>query len=366
MKLLREKSPANESGEMLADVRTLSLVIARLKLHSESCTDKKKKKQYNLLTASLSLLSRVRHYIQLTEGQSPVNSQSVYIDGLPRWTFQIKSQFGHYVNPASPFQEKWQQTRASIWAGIENTIPSGVRDLLLGWRWKAEISAFRKISTELENSQSKVKEIEEQFHRCERSASAIDLNLGLLDRFRILKWSGRAKVIEAELPRLEELKQKRVKEIAVILGECEDLAARIAFEMKTAMVDCGDYFPLVFEECTRAIDNEIKKDLSRQFFEKMAGNEVLRKNLEQTLKSNSAEFRKSTGVSSQFDRKIAGEWDRKMSEAKNIIEREFLCLNALEIEQQEAAHERWKHAVHQMGYLVRTAEESLLHGRGIN
>ena len=364
--MLRDKSLKADSTAMLADVRTLSLLIARIKLHLESCTEKKRKKEYSSLISSLSFLLTVRNYVNFNEGQSPLPEQSLYIDGLPRWMFQITTQFGHYVNPESGFREKWQIRRTSIWAGIESSIPASVRDLLLSWRWKAEISAFRKILTELQLSQQKVLEIDRQFRKCEKSSSKLKLNLGLIDRIQILKWSRQSKSVEDQLPRLEEEKQKKLNEISEVLGECERLAARISFEMKTAMVDCGGYYPLVFEESARTIDNEIKKELIHQFSEKFSENEVLKKNIDKSSRISSEDFKKANDLSSQFNRSVSGEWDKKVLDARIMLEREFLCLNAFEIQQQEDAHQRWKNAVRQMLVLVKTAEENLLHGRGIN
>lgn len=363
MKWLKDRPAKSDSPDMLADVRTLSLVIARLKLHLEACSDKKRKKQYNALLSSLSSLKMLRTYIMMNEGQTSVSEQTLYIDGLPRWIFQITSQFGHYVNPESTYREKWQARRTVVWSGIESSIPASVRDLLLSWRWKAEIAAFRKILAELQISKDKVNEIDRQFNQCEKSSSHMALNLGVFDRFRILKWAGESKKIEAALPRLEEMKLKKQKEIADVLAECEQLAARISFEMKTALVDCGGYYPVVYEECTRTVDNEIRKDISRQFVEKYSENEIIKGEIDRKNRTGSDDFKKTNDFSSQFGRRVSGEWDKKLAEAQSLIEREFLCLNSIEIQQQEDAHIRWKNAVREMNELVRTAEESLIHGR---
>lgn len=366
MKVAKEQSPRHDLAEMLADARTLSLVIARVKLFADSVEDKRTKKQFSALIQALSRLSKIVNYRRLNDGQIPASEQPIYIDGLPRWIFQIATQFGHYVNPESGYQEKWARKRKEMWFGIEGTIPSKVRDLLVSWRWKAELAAFRKISPELEDSQKKVKAIEVQLKKGEKSSAEIGLNLGLLDRFRILRWSAGAKADEVEIAHLEELKQKKAREVNETLGECEGLAAQISFAMKTAVVDCGDSFPIVFEECARAIDNEIKKELSDEFSRNMAENEILRRQLEQKTKHSSDEFKKLNGLQGKLERTVSGEWDKKIAEARSLIEREFLCLNAFEIEKQEDAVERWKTAVNQMNNLLKTAEENLLHGRGIN
>lgn len=364
--MVKEQSPRHDLAEMLADPRTLSLVIARVKLFADAVDNKKTKKQFASLTQALSRLSKIVNYRRLNDGQIPVSEQPIYIDGLPRWIFQIANQFGHYVNPESGYQKKWAKKRKEVWFGIEGTIPSRVRDLLVSWRWKAELAAFRKIIPELDDSQKKVRAIELQLKKGEKSSAEIGLNLGIFDRLRILRWSAGAKAAELEIVHLEGLKQKKASEVNETLAECESLAAQISFAMKTTVVDCGDTFPSVFEECTRAIDNEIKKELADEFSRNMSENETFRRQLDQKTKHSSDEFKKINGLQSKLERTVSGEWDKKIAEARSIIEREFLCLNAIEIEKQEDAVERWKIAVNQMNELLKTAEEKLLHGRGIS
>ncbi|NBO39514.1 hypothetical protein EBU99_13130, partial [bacterium] len=53
--------------------------------------------------------------------------------------------------------------------------------------------------------------------------------------------------------------------------------------------------------------------------------------------------------------------DKSFQEAEEILKHEFLCLNALEIEKQDAARLRWKTAMHQMQKLLQTAEENFSH-----
>lgn len=370
MKIRKNHIPEHAPKETLADPRTLALLIARIKLFETPSSSSKLARQFDQLLASLERLQRILNIIQSTTAQKEQSGDisleaSPYIEGIPRWTLQVESQFSHYVNPSSEYQTDWAKRRKELWSAFERSIPEKVRDLLMSWRWRAELIAFKKIISQLEESQKKVRKIEENLEREERRAEK-KLTVGIIDRLRIVKWSATARRAEQELPQLESLKQQKTVELSEILEECEFLSSTLAIEMKTALVDCGSRFPVVFEDCCRAIDNEIKKELIEKFSENMTDNDELRRLIDQQTRTPDHTFQKKMSLVGKINRNSRIDLDKHLLAAQELIKNEFLCLNAIEIEQQENAHNRWNAAVLTMKNLMKNAEENLNHGRGVN
>lgn len=285
-----------------------------------------------------------------------------FVEGVPRSVLQVDGQFSHYVNPRGDFQAEWSLRRRVLWHTFEASIPDDVRDVLMSWRWRAELAAFGKIQKELESARQKVCLIEEKLTKEEKRAESASTRVSLLDRLRILRWSKSARRHESEIGQMEILKQKKNAEILERLSECERLAALISIESKTLLVDCGDYFSTVFEDFTRAVDNEIKKELTEQFAQTAAHNEVLKKNLENAAQRKDANVHQLSGKMHNRGGNSEDDWLRRLNLAQQEIHNEFLCLNAFEIERQEDARRRWENALESMRMLMKTAEESLLYG----
>ncbi|MEY3902816.1 MAG: hypothetical protein RL189_2122, partial [Pseudomonadota bacterium] len=157
-------------------------------------------------------------------------------------------------------------------------------------------------------------------------------------------------------------KQKKTSEIAERLSECERMAALIAIESKTLLVDCGEHFATVFEDFTRALDNEIKKELAEKFAQTAAHNELLKKSLDNDAHAKAMNVHQLYGKMSSQVECSEVDWTRRLNQAQQEIQNEFLCLNAFEIEQQEEALRRWNNAIENMRTMMKSAEESLLYG----
>lgn len=366
MKVRRNQTVEQATLEALAESRTLAILVARVKLFASTTKEKRLAKQYATLVASLERLSRIQIFSDLTTNQNSQNEQSPFIDGIPRWVLQVPLQFKHYVNPPSEYQSEWSEKRLALWSAFEQSIPDSVRDVLLSWRWRAELAAFKQMLVDLDESQQKVKTIAAKIEKEERKAARNPNQMGLFDRLKILRWSNSAKIHEREIELLEAEKQRKTAEMNELLAECERLAASIAIEMKTTLVDCGTYCSTVFEECTRAVDGEIKKDLDTRGEEIESENEFMRRTVEHWEKNRDTAAKKMIRSREMFNRAVDGEWERKMSEAQELIRSEFLFLNAFEMEQQEDARIRWNSAVRTMKKILRNAEENLIHGRSFD
>ncbi|MEN9825700.1 MAG: hypothetical protein RI953_1445 [Pseudomonadota bacterium] len=358
--------PESEFAEALTDSRTLSLLIARIKLLVTNSKEKKTSRQYLGLNNALEKLSTIIGVKKTIKKSNETADTMPFVGGLPRWVLQVDSQFAQYINPPGEGHQDWILKRREIWNCFEATVPSEIRDQLLGWRWKAELNAFRKMREDLDKSRAKMHAIEKLLDAEDTRSAKTDGAPGLFDRLKILMWSRRIKEDERQLELFEAEKQKKTDEIGEVLRDCERIAAMIAIEMKSTCVDCGDFYPTVFEECVRAMDNEIKKEFSVSIDEKIIKNESLERDISARTHAHESEMRKLNSPGHKMNRAIDGEWDRLFKDSQELIQREFLCLNAFEMEQQEDARIRWKSAVDQMAKLVRTAEESLLHGRGFN
>jgi hypothetical protein len=364
MKVLFRKT-ANSMSEALADSRTLSMLVARINLHSSAQKERRNSRALQPLLDSLNKLLRVLLIDDIRSERSTSSEVPVFIEGLPRWVMQVNSQMRRYVNPTSRFQAEWAEKRQSLWKLLESSIPVDVQEPLLTWRWKAELLAFQKMKAALENSQKKVRSIEEQLTAEEKRSESRHSATGLLDRIRIIFWSRRAREDEELITRLENEKKRKLLEISERLRECEHLAAAVAIQIRTTFVDCGDLFSIVFEELTRQLDKEIKTEIESYFQEKMAENEYLSKQIEIHSKTIEGEFAKLKSPSMKLIRALDGEWDKRLQVSQEMLKHEFMCLNSIEIEKQEEAVNRWKLAVEQMSELLKAAEESLLHGHGI-
>lgn len=360
------EKPETAIADALADSRTLALLIARIKLHSSNTKEKKHSKQFSALLAGLEKLSTIFALKKIVSRNNEIADTSPFFGGLPRWVLQVDSQFSHYVNPPGDGQIEWSSKRRNLWNCIEATVPDDMRDQLLAWRWKAELHAFCKMKAELDESRARMavmeKALELEDSRCRQNERAP----GLLDRIKILIWSRRTKKDELQLEKMESIKQKKNIEVGETLRECERLAALVAVEVKTTCVDCGEFFPTVFEEFVRAMDNEIGKEFSSSAEEKLIENEALRREIANKTQVHESEMRRINAPENRMTRTIDGEWERLFRDSQDLIQREFLCLNSFEMEQQEDARIRWKSAVEQMVKLLRTAEENMLHGRGFN
>ncbi|NBW80571.1 hypothetical protein EBR21_02345 [bacterium] len=360
------EKPEGALAEALTDSRTLSLLIARIKLIATNSKEKKTGRQYLGLTTALEKLSSILGLKKIISKSNDSTEALPFIGGIPRWVLQVDSQFAHYVNLPGEGHKDWILKRRKIWNCFEATVPNEVRDQLLGWRWKAELNAFRKMKDDLDKSKATMQSIEKLLDAEDARAAFKDGVPGLFDRLKILMWSRRIKEDERQLELLEADKQKKTAEIGETLRNCEKLAALVAIEMKSTCVDCGDFFPTVFEECVRTMDNEIRKEFTLSIAEKTIQNESLEREIFAKTNTHENDMRRFNSPGNKMNRAIDGEWDRLFRDSQELIQKEFLCLNAFEMEQQEDARIRWKAAVDQMAKLVRTAEESLLHGRGFN
>jgi uncharacterized surface protein with fasciclin (FAS1) repeats len=356
------QSSKNDINSPLTDGRTLSVLISRIRIFASTGKDKKIVKKHKELIASLEKLLRMDEFTRNSEPQLESGAGSPFVEGVPRSVLQVDGQFSHYVNPRGDFQAEWSLRRRALWHTFEASIPENVRDLLMSWRWRAELSAFEQIQKELESSQQKVCLIQERLTKEEKRAESASTRVSLLDRLRIIRWSKSAQRDEAQIEQMELLKQKKNAEIVERLRECERLSALIALENKTLLVDCGEHFATVFEDFTRAVDNEIKKELAGRFTQTAAHNEVLKKSLEHDAREKDLNVHQLSGKIHNRTDHCEGDWVRRLNQAQQEIQNEFLCLNAFEIEQQEDAHRRWKSAVESMRSMMKTAEESLLYG----
>lgn len=366
MKIVRTNASNATPLEPLSDCRAISLLIARSKIFLSEAKDRRAARHYSGLIDALEKLSKVSKLTQPLSMQNENTDNSPFCEGIPRWILQIEEQFGQYVNPSSTYQQEWTRRRSQLWSRFESSVPARVREPLLSWRWKAEQTAFKSIKVELDEAKVRVDKIEKKLDTEQKKVSEGQGLPGFFDRLLILKWSKEAKKNEQLILLLEAEKQKKLEELSQVLGECEILAAKIAIEMKTTFVDCGDYCSVVFEEFTRTIDTEIKAQLNQTVEQLSNENELLRQRIDLKQKNHQSEFEKSKSVSERLNRVLNDEWDKKVEQAKELVHREFLVLNSFELESQDDAVERWRTAVSKMNNLLKTAEESLCHGRVID
>lgn len=356
----------DETCDALADSGTLELVIARVKFFISTTPDRKLAKRYAALLQSLEKLQIVLSFIALKQQDAIAKEQYPFLEGIPRWVLQVESQFKSYVIPPNLFQSDWAKKRLYLWECFESSIPSSIRDVLLSWRWKAELSAFRQMKDQLEESQKKISLIGEQIEREENALAKGRSSLSVWGRIRILRWSKQAKENELIQAQLEREKLQKSKELVALLRECEDLAAFVALDMKTTVVDCGDYFSTVFEECSRSIDNEIKKELSVFFAEKMRERDALKQRFESLLKNQEKYEKEKINQNESLTRSLEGRIEKDIDDAQNLLQKEFFYLNSFEIEKQENARHRWNRAVENMVKIMKSTEEKLLYGRRFN
>lgn len=349
-------------GEALSSKDTLSLLVPRIRAAVSSLKDKRKQKQVEEL---IQTLEDLQHVLEFAEGQvnaAGTSEEHPFVEGLPRCNFQIESQFEHYVNPPSSWRESWTKQRLTLWEVFEKTIPWTVRELLMSWRWRGENEAFRKILETLKKSRDLVGEVEQKLLLEEKRSFHGSRGVTWNDRLRILLWSRDARKDESVLFSLEQARDELLSKISERLQECERTAALTAAGIKTLFVDCGEFYPRVFEGCCRAMDKEIGAQLENEF------RAVEKKNLELALeceeKANTTQhdLKKVGDYQQRILQAVEGRLDLKIFEAERILSQEFMCLNAIELEKQDLARGRWQRAVAQMKRVLQTAEENFSHG----
>jgi len=358
MSEIKDHSTAAAFAEALSSKDVLALLLPRIRIALPQIKDKRKLKQTEELLAALEELEKVLNFQDDRAPGTLEQNDSPFHAGLPRCTFQVENQFGHYVNPESPWRDKWKALRLEVWEVFEKTIPWAVRELLMSWRWTAELTAFKKMQSELERSRALVKAVELELLHEERTGQKRGRSISLGDRFRILLWSRAARRDEDVLLSLEQERDESQQCISEKLSECERLAAMTSVGLRTLFVDCGEFYPRVFEDCTRAMDKSVKlqSEGDSRNLESRLG--VLRAELDEKNKTSGSELRKASDKKEKILQMVEGKTDLKLADAERLISHEFMCLNAFEIEKQDEARNRWQRAVTQMKRVLETAEES--------
>ena len=348
--------------DALSSSDTLGLLIPRIRAALPSLRDRRKQKQIEDLIISLQDLETVIGFgeSQVISGES--NGENAFFEGIPRCSFQIENQFGHYLNPESSWQNNWTRQRLGLWDVFEKTIPWMVREVLMSWRWRAENDAFRKILEELKKSRLLVARVEEKLIIEEKRSTKKSGRISVIDRLRIVFWAKSAKKDEDTLLLLEQNRDELARRISTLLEECEKLAAVTAAGMRTLFVDCGEFYSRVFEGCCRAIDREIKIQIENDLKMSVSKNTDMSLDCEEILRVNQDGIRRINDQQQKLIQAVDGRFDSHFFEAERILSQEFMCLNALELEKQDQARSRWQRAITQMRRILGAAEESFNYG----
>ncbi|MEN9528334.1 MAG: hypothetical protein RI932_207, partial [Pseudomonadota bacterium] len=293
MSIIRDVSGAVTVADALSSKDMLALLLPRIRIALPQIKDKRKLKQTEELLAALEELEKVLIFNDEREHALSVQIENPFFSGLPRCTFQVENQFGHYVNPESPWRERWKELRLGIWEVFEKTIPWTVREMLLSWRWTAELGAFKQMQLELERSRNLVNDVESSLVKEERRGQRKGRSVSLLDRLRIVIWSRSAKRDEDVLFALEQMRDQTQVAISEKLGECERLAAATSIGLRTLFVDCGELYPRVFEDCTRAMDKSIRMQVDSEIRMIESRLAALKTDFDEKLKSNALEFKRA-------------------------------------------------------------------------
>lgn len=337
---------------------TVSLLIPRLRLSLTSIKDRRKLKQTEELLGALEEFKKVLEFRELYATAGVSGESLPFLQGLPRCLFQIEEQFRRYTNPPSLWQEQWAQLRAQFWNTLERSVPWSVKEILVSWRWNAELSAAKRIESELQKSRDVVGHVHKELLREEKLGNERRISLTLKDRFDIVLWSRSAKKNEAVLVGLEQQRDSLATRSAELLEQCEKISAGVALGLRTLYVDCGEYFGLVFEDNCRAIDRDIRAKKETETSE----NERLCSQVQSQFEFRQREAEIQNAKIKDKNKKLlmmlSDDAEEKVISAEKLIGHEFYCLNALDIEKQDLARKRWRRAVSQMQRAVETAEES--------
>ncbi|NBO36952.1 hypothetical protein EBU99_00005, partial [bacterium] len=228
--------------EALSSIDMLALLIPRVRIQLSSTKDKKKALQIQETLFSLEKLERALRYAELVGGQSKTAVDDVFVDGLPRCSFQVESQFEHYVNPPSNFNTHLRGMRILEWEVIERTLPWTVREMLISWRWDAESQVFQDILVALRASQKKVSAVERTLKDYEESELKKSRSESWSDKLRMLVFAKSSRRDEARIIALEKKRDECLAAVSECLYECEQIALRIAIAMRSLLVDCGEQY----------------------------------------------------------------------------------------------------------------------------
>jgi hypothetical protein len=355
---LTASSTQLQFGEALSSRDTLALLIPRIRVVLPVLKEKRRIKQVEELLSSLEELENILGFQEQHGTAMAEHADNPFIEGIPRCTFQVEAQFGHYVNPASAWRGAWLKQRLAVWDVFEKTIPWSVREALMSWRWCAELNAFRKMRDALEKSKKLVAFVELRLVDEERRGSEKVKRITIWDRLRIIFWARSTKKDEESLLALEQERDAISRGISERLNECERRAAATAIGIRTLFVDCGELYPRIFEDCCRALDREIKsiKESDINFSE--SKNSELVRDFEEKSRENFSSIRKTLDRKERILQAVEGRIDLQLADAERLLAHEFMCLNALELEKQENARNRWQRAVNQMKRVLQTAEEN--------
>lgn len=345
-------------GEALSSRDTLALLVPRIRVLLPVLKEKRRIKQIEELLSSLEELDKVLGFQEQQGNAVPEKADNPFVEGLPRCTFQVEAQFAHYVNPSSAWHDAWLKQRLAVWDVFEKTIPWSVREALMSWRWSAELNAFRKMRDALEKSKRLVGFVELRLVDEERRGSEKVKRITFLDRVRILFWARSTKRDEESLLALEQERDSISRRISERLNDCERLAAATAIGIRTLFVDCGELYPRIFEDCCRALDREIKSRKDDEIMIKESKNSELMREFEEKSRENFTSINKILNRKERILQTVEGRIDLQLADAERLLAHEFMCLNAMELEKQENARNRWQRSVNQMKRVLQAAEEN--------
>lgn len=345
-------------GEALSSRDTLALLVPRIRVILPVLKEKRRIKQIEELLSSLEELDKVLGFQEQQGNVLAEKADNPFIEGIPRCTFQVEAQFAHYVNPSSAWRGAWLKQRLAVWDVFEKTIPWSVREALMSWRWSAELNAFRKMRDALEKSKKLVGFVELRLVDEERRGSEKVKRITLLDRLRIIFWARSTKRDEESLLALEQERDSISRRISERLNDCERLAAATAIGIRTLFVDCGELYPRIFEDCCRALDREIKSRKDSEIIIKESKNSELIRDFEEKSRESFTSINKILNRKERILQTVEGRIDLQLADAERLLAHEFMCLNALELEKQENARNRWQRSVNQMKRVLQAAEEN--------
>ncbi|MEY2987121.1 MAG: hypothetical protein RJB13_642 [Pseudomonadota bacterium] len=352
------KTQSQTTPEILVSAETLALLIPRLRLSFSSVKDRRRLKQSEELLRVLEDFKKVLEFSELCESSRSSEENVPFLHGLPRCIFQIEEQFGRYTNPLSLWREAWATLRSQFWNTLERSVPWSVKEILVSWRWTAELNAAKRIEAELQKSRNVVGQVHKELVREEKIGLERRQNLSLKDRLDIVLWSKRSKKSESTLLKLEQQRDALLAKSADLLEQCEKISAGIAVGLRTLYVDCGEFYSPVFEDNCRAIDRDIKAKKEKEIRDVQKISAEIQSQFDLYRRESEVQNARIKDKNNRLKYIVSGDVDEKLVSAEQLIGHEFYCLNALDLEKQDLARKRWKRAVTQMQQAVETAEES--------
>lgn len=352
------KNQDQTPADTLISADVLELLIPRLRLSLATVKDRRRLKQTEELLRALEEFKTVLKFRELCTNPQTWEESSPFWQGLPRSIFQVEEQLGRYTNPSSPWRDTWARLRSQFWTALERSVPWSVKEVLVSWRWTAELSAAKRIESELVKSRNIVGQVHKELVREEKVGIEKHSSLSLKDRLDIVLWSRSAKKNESTLVKLEQKRDDLLMRAVDRLEQCEKTSAGIAVGLRTLYVDCGDFYGLVFEDNCRAIDRDIKAKKEKEICEIQKLSAEIQSQFELNRRESEIQNARMKDKNSRLKAMISGDIEEKVASAEQLIGHEFYCLNALDLEKQDLARKRWKRAVSQMQQAVETAEES--------